>query len=190
MNTIRWRWVLSALQVVLTIAAFVYAPYEYRANPHPIGDCIGDQRAQVWPPVAERAALAISFPAYAAVVPIGHSHWSGELRYTYGRLDIFFDLQDLLFFGGVGLLWYWIGAKLDTRLNKSISPTRSQVSFLTLVALSLGVLFAIGVGVLAFELANSKLRPQIQVAPFGFVWSLILLAYFGSTLVVSVQHRR
>src|SRR5208283_3087669 len=61
---------------------------------------------------AERVALATSFPAYAAVVPIAYSHWSGDLRYNYGRLDIFFELQDLLLFGGVGLLWYWIGVKL------------------------------------------------------------------------------
>jgi len=50
MDRISWRWVLPAIQVVLTIAAFVYAPYEYKAAPHPIGDCIGNLRAQVWPP--------------------------------------------------------------------------------------------------------------------------------------------
>jgi len=64
------------------------------------------------------------------------------------------------------------------------------VSFLTLVALSLGVLFAIGVGVLAFELANSKLRPQVQIAPFGFIWSVALLFHFGRKLVVTLRPNR
>lgn len=188
MNRLRWRWVLPLVQVALAIAAFIYGPYEYRAGPHPVGDDFMLRAyQQLWPPVVERVSIAINFPAYAAVVPVNFTHWSGELRYNYGRLSILFELQDVLFFCGVGVLWYWLGIKLDRRLE-SEAHVRSPVPKSVAVArMIFGVVFALALGFLAFELLTSSMRPQMQVGPFGLIWSIALLFHFSRKFVATLR---
>src|SRR5690242_4292631 len=108
MRIISWRWTLAFVQIVFAVAALVYAPYQYRAGPHPIGDdfmLLGYRK--VWPPPILRTCYALNFPALTAVVPFRFcGNWSsrGVVRYQ-GHPSFSFSVEDCMFLTGVFALW-------------------------------------------------------------------------------------
>jgi hypothetical protein len=122
MRTIPWRWTFAFVQFVFAVAALVYAPYEFRAGPHPIGDdfmMVGYRK--VWPPPILRTCYALNFPALTAVVPFRFwGNWSrlNVVRYE-GHPSFSFSVEDCMFLTAVFALWYWLGNKLDQRKTGS-----------------------------------------------------------------------
>ena len=181
MKRFRWRYTLPLLQVAAAVAAFLYAPTQYRSGRHAIGD---DSGLRIWratyPPPVTRIAYSMSFPALAAIVPLRFApSWAvPTLDLVREKPLIILDADDLRFFAAVGVLWFWIGAKIDRYCRGDRSSERSKAVSLGLA--TTGFLFAVGVGVLAMKYTTltDADKPFKQIGPFGLVWSAVLLCYF------------
>jgi hypothetical protein len=100
MRTFSWRWALPLLQIALATAALVYAPSEWKARPHLIGDCTGVGRRATWPPPLLRISYALNFPALTAAYPVRFASWSDNRVFYRREPFIWLSAQDSLFFTG------------------------------------------------------------------------------------------
>lgn len=188
MRVLPWRWVLALLQFVAAVAALVYAPHQYKALPHPIGDdfmLVGHRMA--WPPPVLRMSYAVNFPALAASIPVRYAPWSDNpVIYHRQNPFIWVSVEDCVFLLGVGLLWYWMGAKLDRGLRQHRAVRSSRL--LTVLKLTTGSLFSLGVAGLAIFYAtrSDADRPYKQIGPFCLIWAVVLLYYFGRKLALAI----
>jgi hypothetical protein len=190
MRTIPWRWTFAFVQFVFAVAALVYAPYEFRAGPHPIGDdfmMVGYRK--VWPPPILRTCYALNFPALTAVVPFRFwGNWSrlNVVRYE-GHPSFSFSVEDCMFLTAVFALWYWLGNKLDQRRQAANGVLRSKSAQVTL--LMIGCLLSIGVGTLAafYLMLTDADRPFRQIGMAGFVWGVTLLFYYVRDLTAALR---
>jgi hypothetical protein len=178
MKTISYRWTLAFVQIVFATAALVYAPYEYKAGPHPIGDdamLLGHRK--VWPPPVLRTSYALNFPALTAVVPFRFwGNWSSREVVSYQGPPFFsLSVEDCMFLTGVFALWYWLGSRLDRRRQAANRVLRSQLARITL--LTIGCLLALGIGTLAvfYIMLTDEDRPFRQIGMAGLVWGVTLL---------------
>jgi hypothetical protein len=189
MRIVFWRWTLAIVQVAAASAALIYAPYQYRARPHPSYDdtyLLGFRQA--WPPPILRISYAINFPAVAAAYPVQFAHWSYFTILHHRETPfIWVSVQDSIFLFGVGSLWCWLGTMLDHRLSRESSVRRSKS--LAVTGLTMGCLFAVGVGALAifYTMLTNADRPYRQIGPFGLIWAVVLLCYFVRWLVVVLR---
>jgi hypothetical protein len=177
MGTISWRWALAVVQIMLATAALVYAPYEYKARPHPIGDdfmLLG--RRQAWPPPVLRMSYALNFPALTVAYSVQFASWSGRDAVRYrGRPLVLLSVQDCIYLTGVGALWYWLSGKFDRRKRGTTPATGWKSS--RIVSLTIGCLFSVGVSALerrCITLTDAD-RPLRQIGLFGLVWAMALL---------------
>jgi hypothetical protein len=187
MRIFSWRWVLPLLQIAVATAALVYAPSEWKARPHLIGDCTGVGRRATWPPPVLRMSYAVNFPALAASIPVRFAPWSGNpVIYHRQNPFIWVSVDDSVFLLGVGLLWYWLGAKLDRGFGQHKAIRCSRL--LTVLKLTAGSLFSLGVAGLAtlYATRSDADRPYKQIGPFCFIWAAVLLYYFGRKLVLAI----
>lgn len=187
MRIFSWRWILALVQITAAVAAFVYAPYQYRAGRHAIGDDSGLRIwRQTWPPPVLRMSYAINFPAVAVAYSVQFASWSS---WTVFRREPFIRLsvQDSMFLLGVGALWYWLGTALDRLLGHRSNARRSKP--LTMLGLATGCLFAVGVAALAtfYTMATDADRPYRQIGLFGLIWAVVLLCHFVWSLVVVLK---
>jgi len=180
-----WRWSLALLQVVIAFAAIVYAPYEYRAGPHPIHDdfmMLGYR--SVWPPLVLRSCYMVNFPALAAITPLRFTgNWPvRDVVRHRGSLYIHLSVDDCMFLAAVGVLWLCIGNMIDYR-NRRTATDPKQPS----VSLVIGLLSSLGVGALAtfYTTLTDADRPFRQIGVAGLIWTLALFWYFVSHLVSS-----
>jgi hypothetical protein len=166
-----WRWTLAIVQITVATAALVYAPYQYRARPHPVGgdfNLVG--RRLAWPPPILRASYALNFPALTAVVPFRFLSWSRrEVVRHQGFFFVLLSVEDCIFLTAVGALWYWLGSKLDRR-KRGASATPASKS-LKIVSLMMGFLFSVGVTALAsfYVMLTDADRPFRQIGALGLV---------------------
>jgi hypothetical protein len=127
----------------------------------------------------------MSFPAMAATFPVRFAPWWARARFKVYREEplIVLDAEDFAFFVAVGVLWYWIGAKVDRLRGRGQSVEHSKAMSVALAAT--GFLFAVGVGAVAtiYAMLTDADKPLKQVGPFGLVWSVMLLCYFSWRLV-------
>jgi hypothetical protein len=180
MRTISYRWTLAFAQIVFATAALVYAPYEYKAGPHPIGDdamLLGHRK--VWPPPVLRTSYSLNFPVLTAVVPFrfwGYCSSREVVRYP-GPPYFSFSVEDCMFLAGVFALWYWLGSRLDRRGQAANRVLRSKAARITL--LTIGCLLALGIGTLAvfYIMLTDADRPFRQIGMAGLVWGVTLLWY-------------
>lgn len=179
MRFISWRWTFAVVQIVFAIAALAYAPYEYRAKPHPTHDdfmLMGYRK--LWPPPILRTCYALNFPALSAVVPFRFwGNWSSrEVVVIKGTL-LSFSVEDCMFLTAIFALWYWLGSRLDRRREPASVAVRSKWKRVTL--LTIGCLLWIGVGTLAahYLMLTDADRPFRQIGMAGFVWGATLLFY-------------
>lgn len=191
MRIFAWRWSLPVLQIALAASALVYAPYQYRARPHPIGDdfmLLGFR--QTWPPPVLRVSYAVNFPAFTAAYSVQFASWAPRdvIRYQ-GRPFVSISVQDCIFLVSVGVLWYWIGRILDRR--KRAPQTAPIPKSLGVVRPSIGLLFSVGVSALASFCAmlTDADRPLRQIGFLGLLWAGTLLWHFGSNLIASLRTR-
>lgn len=190
MRTIPRRWTFAFVQFAFAVAALVYAPYEFRAGPHPIGDdfmMVGYRI--VWPPPILRTCYALNFPALTAVVPFRFwGNWSrlNVVRYE-GHPSFSFSVEDCMFLTAVFALWYWLGNKLDQRRQAANGVLRSKSAQVTL--LMIGCLLSIGVGTLAayYLMLTDADRPFRQIGMAGFVWGVTLLFYYVRELTAALR---
>src|ERR1051326_7701385 len=114
MRIFAWRWFLPALQIALAASALVYAPYQYRARPHPIFDdfmLLGFRKT--WPPPVLRISYAANFPAFTAAYSVQFASWAQRAVISHqGPQFVYISVQDCIFLASVGVLWYWIGRML------------------------------------------------------------------------------
>ncbi len=180
MNKPSWRWILPLVQVALAAAALLYAPTQYRNGPHAIGD---DSGLVIWgrtyPPPVTRIAYAVSFPAYVATIPVRFMPWRLTERFHVHREEplILLDTRDFVFLCAVGVLWYWVGSRLDLFSRRGKVAMRSKTVSTALVAL--GFLFSLCVGALAIFciMLTDADKPFKQIGPFGLIWSVLLLSF-------------
>src|SRR5438270_2832294 len=178
MKAISYRWMLACVQIVVATAALVYAPYEYKAGPHPVGDdFMLLAYRQVWPPPVLRTSYALNFPALTAVVPF--RFWGGwssrELILHQGPPFFSFSVENCMFLAGVFTLWYWLGSKLDRRRKATARVLRSRSARITLSMI--GCLLSLGIGTLAvfYIMLTDADRPFRQLGMAGLVWGGTLL---------------
>jgi hypothetical protein len=190
MRTISYRWTLAFVQIVFATAALVYAPYEYKAGPHPVGDdfmLLGCRK--VWPPTVLRTSYALNFPALTAVVPFRFwGNWSGRKVVRYQGPPFFsFSVEDCMFLTGVFALWYWLGSRLDRRRQAANRVLRSKSARVTL--LTIGCLLSMGVGTLAayYVMLTDADRPFRQIGMAGLVWGVTLLWYSVRNLTSALR---
>jgi len=121
----------------------------------------------------------------AATFPVRFAPWWARARFKVYREEplIVLDAEDFAFFVAVGVLWYWIGAKVDRLRGRGQSVEHSKAVSVAFGAT--GFLFAVGVGALAtiYAMLTDADKPLKQIAPFGLVWSVALLSYFSWRLV-------
>ena len=189
MRTISWRWTLALVQIALATVALVYAPYEYRARPHPIGDdfMLAGYR-QLWPPPILRMSYALNFPALTSVIPLRFTNWSSRDMVNYqGPPFVSLTVEDCIFLTLVGVLWYLIGSRLDRRKHATSKVLTSKSSRIS--ALTLGCLFAGGVGTFASYcvLLTDADRPFRQIGVAGLAWAVALLWFFASRLITVLR---
>lgn len=180
LKRIRWIVVLPLLQIVLAAALYVYEPYQYRKGVRATGGSTVEYFVQNYPAPAQRISNAINFPVLlfstGVVLPDALTPRDRPLfKWEVDGGGAWFTPGDVLFFLGVGILWLWVGAKIDTRLRHSLSRLPR---ILRIAGAALGSVFACIVGYAAV-MAFRSARPFRQIAPFGLAWCLILLVYFG-----------
>jgi len=183
MRTFSWRWALPLQQIALATAALVYAPSEWKARPHLIGDCTGVGRRATWPPPLLRISYALNFPALTAAYPAQFASWSDNRVFYRREPFIWLSAQDSLFLLAIGALWYWLGAMLDGLRGRRSSVQRSKS--MTIARQAIGCVFAVGVvalGTYYSTLSNAD-RPYRQIGPFGLIWGVTLFCYFVWRLV-------
>lgn len=189
MRLFSWPWVLALAQVAIAIAAFVYAPYQYKALPHPIGDdfmLLGYRKA--WPPPILRTSYAVNFPAVTASYSVQFASWANFEVVRYNRPPyVSWSVQQCIFLLSVGARWYWIGAMLDRLVGRRSNARRSRQ--LTIISLTIGCLFAVGVATLArfYTTLTDADRPLRRIGHFGLAWGAVLLCYFILKLVVVLR---
>lgn len=190
MRMFRWRRILPALQVAFALAAFVYAPYQYRAGRHPIGDdymLLGYRK--MWPPLILRTSYALNFPALTAVVPFRFwGSWSSRDVVRYQGPPYFsLSVDDCMFLAGVFALWHWLGSWLDRRKHTSNRVPRSKSARVTLLVI--GCLLLMGVGTLAshYIMLTNADRPFRQIGMAGLVWAVTLLWFFVCNLMTALR---
>lgn len=188
MQMFRWRWVLPLLQILIAFAAFVYAPYQYKSRPHPIGDdtsLVGLRKA--WPPPILRASYAVNFPALTVSYAVQFTDW-GVIP-VIRRADhpfIWLTVQNNIFLVAVGALWYRLGTMLDSHVRPLLIDSSRALHLLKSV---MGCLYALAVAALAIfyvTLTNADL-PLRQIGFVGLLWAAILLWYFGSNLKTALR---
>jgi len=190
MKTISYRWTLAFVQIVFATAALVYAPYEYKAGPHPIGDDAGmERKRKVWPPPVLRTSYALNFPALTVVVPLRFwGSWTSRDVVSYRRPPFFsFSVEDCMFLTGVFALWYWLGSRLDRRRRAANRVLRSKSVRITLS--TIGCLLALGIGTLAvfYIMLTDADRPWRQIGMAGLVWGVTLLWYSVRNLTSALR---
>jgi hypothetical protein len=179
-----WRWILAVVQIAAAFAALVFAPSQWKAHPHLIGDCTLVGFRQTWPPPILRVTYAVNFPALVASNAVQYASWS-DIPVLHRREApfVWVSVQDGIFLVNVGFLWYWLGSILDRRLEGHNDIRRSKP--LAVVGLTSGCLFAITTTALAtfYATRTNADRPYRQIGPFGLVWSAMLLCYFCWRLI-------
>lgn len=180
-----WRRALPLVQIALALLALVYAPYQYRAAPHPSGDdfmLLGYR--QSWPPSILRISYAVNFPAWTAAYSVQFARWaSREVVHYQDRVLLSLTVQECLFLLSVGVLWSWLGAKLDVHVGRSRAPRSSEK--LNVVSLTMGFAFTAAVAGLAMFYASltEADRAWRQIGPFGLAWAAALFAHFARKLL-------
>jgi hypothetical protein len=98
-------------------------------------------------------------------------------------------VKDIAFFCWIGIVWYWVGSKLDYRNSEEDEATRPSRG-VRLGRLITGLVFALVLGAIAVEgLIDSRSRdPDKQIALFGLLWSFALALYFSPRLIA--EYRR
>lgn len=181
---------MPALQVAFALATFVYAPYQYKAGPHPVHDdfmLLGYRK--LWPPPSLRTTYALNFPALTAVVPFRFcGSWSRRNVVRYEGPPYFsLSVEDCMFFAGVFALWHWLGSWLDRRRHgrgRVPRHTSVRVTLLTIV-----LLLPVGVGILAsyYVMLTDADRPFRQIGMAGLLWAVALLWFFVRNLVAALR---
>jgi hypothetical protein len=192
MRILSWRWALAFAQITFAIAAFAYAPYQYKAGPHPVGDdfmLLGYR--QTWPPPILRMSYAMNFPALTASYSLQFARWATIEVVRYNRPPfLFLTLQDCMFLLSVGVLWYWLGAKLDGLVGRRITAQRSRQ--IIIIGPTVGCVFAVGVAALAtfYATLTDADRPLRQIGLFGLAWAAALLWVFIRKLMAVLRTLR
>ncbi len=184
MRIFSWRWSLALLQVVIAFAAIVYAPYEYRAGPHPTyDDFMLSAYRRLWPPHVLRSCYMVNFPALAAIIPFRFTGaWPARevIDYT-GPENFSLSVDECLFLTAVGALWYCLGSIIDRRKRSSASGSKWS----RIVGFTIGCLFSAGVLLLAgfYATLTDADRPFREIGGVGLVWAAVLSWYFVSNLI-------
>jgi len=208
----RWKFLLPVSQSVLAVALWLYIPVQYTKellqlagmpSEHPFRVRLeGPQR---FPPLCEQVLCAINFPAVSVSewlvdpllnrVTLSRQSAFPELEFTLPLSDpealpprkvfYFVHLGDVIFLLLVGLLWFWVGCRIDNyALRKAREPwgyipehtvrlRASRVTELAIVATLL--LFTACFGCWNIAVAQS---PQSQrAAEWGLIWPLAFLGY-------------
>lgn len=176
MRRVKWKWLLPIVQLALAVACHVYDPHLYRV----IAERDGGGRNleyfdQHFPALAGRVSQGLSFPALVLKYPIRNVEgviFEHNSDYTFVRIST----EDVGFFLGIVLFWFWVGMRLEEGLGRSrkrVWPYRARV-----VGLGCGVLFSLLTGAYAVQMIGSKWRPERQIGMFGIVWAVALCLYF------------
>jgi hypothetical protein len=189
MKNIRWCWALSVIQIVVAVSLFLYSPYQYLVRVRASGIVNNPEYfLNNWPPPAMRVSQAINFPAVVLDSPfrfaLRRSHmlfYENNSRYGYVSLGI----NDVVFFLWVGMLWYWVGMRIDQTLGQM--QKRNWPRNVIFAGLSCGVLFAIACAVYGIKLVGVQRESAYQVAPFGILWAVLLGCYFGRELALRLR---
>jgi hypothetical protein len=193
MQRIRWRWVLPIAQLILAIALWACAPYQYLAGlsdihaKHPNEDIqLGTEfYLHNWPTSAEQVVLAMNFPAAVLAGPLNRllpqPLYAGEI--------VKLTVRDVAFFFWIVVLWAWIGAKVDNGDASAHRDSRDPNALLRFGRHVCALVFALILGAIATEeLLTMWPRPATSaVAACGLLWAIGLGIYFGWRIKASMR---
>jgi hypothetical protein len=123
----------------------------------------------------------VNFPALVLAYPL-----RDETDAIYKRNSpytlVWIAPNDIAFFAGVVLFWWWVGWKLEGRLGRR--PEAAWLRRARIVGLACGATFGILSWAYADQMIGGNWNPGRQVGVFGLVWSAGLLAYFVNRLLL------
>jgi hypothetical protein len=168
-------------------------PFRYRLPPsEPEG------RAELFPPVCQRILYLVNFPAHSTSRTVadkllywiesrkrvGLPEWEFSVRVRDPealppkQIVYLVHVNDLIFFGLIALLWYWIGCRIDEyaeRRRGKYVQMRTSFRILELAVIAALILLS---ALFSYQLiAQSQSLEYRDVGVFGLLWPLMLLAY-------------
>lgn len=173
---------ISVVQIGLAVLLWWYAPLQTLKTQEAVKSQYPNQHIQlgldfyrrIEPAPAERVSFALNFPALVLSIPV--ASFFPEPLYESGFRHL--SPIDFVFWGWIGVMWYWMTSRLFRREGGD-KPKKMSRPF-RVVWLVCGLLFALIVGTVGLTMLLSRLStvPYKQIAPFGMLWSLLLAAYF------------
>jgi len=202
----RWKLLLPAVQSMAAIALWLYTPVQYkkerlllmhRPAEHPFRIRI-EGGPQLFPPTCEQWLQIVNFPAYA----ISHGlvnptlnqvdHWGPVLGLRWDftlpisdpealpprRIFYFVSLNEIIFFGLIILLWFWVGWQIDDYFSNRRGGhpmRRRRFRVLELVVIWALSLFSVGFSI--WHMAQAISAQSLRVGVLGLIWPTALLIY-------------
>ena len=176
MKSVKWRWWLPIVLLILTVACQIYAGHQ---------DQVAKDRSFhhhsifLLPPFPDRLMRFVSFPALALAAPLGHLDFAFFHYYFFHAFEswgaVLITVEDIGFFVGVFFLWYAVGATLDRRLGWRRSAPSSRTARLALLAGGLGL--AVLTALHGDHLLADPYRSYRQIGAGGLFWACILFAW-------------
>ena len=190
MKSLSWRIGVAVSQLLLAVGLFAYAPFQYRADVQKVGVVELTYFLQHYPPAAQRVSYALNYPAFAIarilVAPKSLARIDNFALMTFwadgGQERV--TPTDLVFFFGVVVLWYWLAGLLETLWIKRLLIWPGMLTSIC------GLVLSITTGTYSLILLFSQYRPLRQIGPFGVLWSLLLIGYFGQSIVRRIKQSR
>lgn len=176
MKSVRWRLLLPLGQLALAVAGHVYEPHQYRATTRRDGAVDNvEYTFQHSPAPVGVISRGINFPALLLAYPFRNEDEPIYKRNSDYTL-IWIGTNDLAFFCGVALFWYWFARMMDR--SESQRPGIAWARSAMVGSLVCGVLLGGLTGAYSIQMLNSHWHPERQIGAFGALWAFALIAYF------------
>lgn len=194
MKLLRWKIVLPVVQLALAVCLWLYSPFQLKkdilrdlpAN-HTGGIGLESEALEHYrPPLAGQFLYVMNFPAYCLTIEAVHSYYVRTIPsfdFSFGNPlnrigGYFFGVREVVLFGGIFILWFWVGSKIDERRKR---PAQVPSRYLGLKLIEAAILIALTVLTLYRSLTWLSVvncpPPKRTIAEFGLVWPAIFLIY-------------
>jgi hypothetical protein len=180
MDSGRWRWLLPLGQLVVAVACHVYEPHQHRETAQRDRAVNNIEYSfQHSPAPVGVISRGINFPALVLAYP-----WrsDGDALYSWNSdfTLIWIGTNDVAFFLGITVFWYWFARELNRSETRNPTPKRSR--YARLAGLACGTIVGVLAGVYSTNLIGSPWRPERQIGGFGMAWTPVLIIYFTRRL--------
>jgi hypothetical protein len=188
-----WLYIPVQLKMDLLRAMHLPSEHPYRLRTH----AAPEAKEFFSPPACGRVLYVMNFPVDSVtrqvIIPFGRhiALWKGsplpEWEFTLPVTDtealeprkIFYPIHpdEIVFFGGLILLWYWVGSRIDEFLDRRRGVNRPRRKVFRIIELTV-ILSLVALSVFnSYRLIVYEYPHYRQVGIFGLIWPALLLAY-------------